>query len=177
MWAMLLVGVLFAAGAVYNIVGPEPNPTEAVAGGLIAIILVGLFFATRYHRKQAADFAAWLAHNVQASQRGGALYQGSLVTPATVLARYQVAVSFLIVTFRFPTRPYIVGYHTTGGVAAVCTILSLALGWWGIPWGPIYTVQVVTRNLRGGFKQTVGDLLASQPGLVPAGVKSSPGAA
>jgi len=34
------------------------------------------------------------------------------------------------------------------------------LGWWGIPWGPIYTVQVLLNNLRGGVKQTVGDLLA-----------------
>jgi hypothetical protein len=30
------------------------------------------------------------------------------------------------------------------------TLLSLLVGWWGIPWGPIYTVQSVWINLRGG---------------------------
>jgi len=27
---------------------------------------------------------------------------------------------------------------------------TLLLGWWGIPWGPIYTVQAIAKNLRGG---------------------------
>ncbi len=30
------------------------------------------------------------------------------------------------------------------------TLLSLAAGWWGIPWGPIYTIQSVYNNSRGG---------------------------
>jgi hypothetical protein len=30
------------------------------------------------------------------------------------------------------------------------TLLSLVAGWWGIPWGPIYTIQSVYNNSRGG---------------------------
>jgi len=30
------------------------------------------------------------------------------------------------------------------------TLLSLVLGWWGIPWGPIYTVQSLWVNAQGG---------------------------
>ena len=30
------------------------------------------------------------------------------------------------------------------------TFLSLVLGWWGIPWGPIYTIGSLYRNLSGG---------------------------
>jgi hypothetical protein len=26
------------------------------------------------------------------------------------------------------------------------------LGWWGIPWGPFYTLQALVQNLRGGRK-------------------------
>jgi hypothetical protein len=26
------------------------------------------------------------------------------------------------------------------------------LGWWGIPWGPLYTVQSLVRNTRGGIQ-------------------------
>jgi len=30
------------------------------------------------------------------------------------------------------------------------SFLTFLLGWWGIPWGPLYTVQSIIRNFRGG---------------------------
>jgi hypothetical protein len=30
------------------------------------------------------------------------------------------------------------------------TLISFFLGWWGIPWGIIYTIQSLFINLRGG---------------------------
>lgn len=177
MLAMLIVGILFLAGAAYNVFGPEPNLTEAIGGSTIAAVLIALYFAVRYHEKQADEFQGWLTHNVNAIERGGALYRDVLVTPATVLTRYQVAMSFLIVTFKFPTRIYIVGHHATVAVAATCTLISLIFGWWGIPWGPIYTVQIVTRNVRGGFSETVAERLSAVPDFVRAGLRASTGAA
>ena len=163
MWAMLAVGILFLGGAAYNVFGSEPNFTEAIGGSLIAAILIGLFFATRFHKRKADEFETWLLRNAKAIERGGALYQEALVTPASVLTRYQIAVSFLIVTFKFQTRIYIVGHDRTTAIAGVCTFISLGLGWWGIPWGPIYTVQVVARNLRGGITQAVSERLSPVP--------------
>jgi hypothetical protein len=40
------------------------------------------------------------------------------------------------------------------------TLLSLVLGWWGIPWGPIYTIQSVVINFQGG-KDVTKEVLAS----------------
>jgi hypothetical protein len=37
------------------------------------------------------------------------------------------------------------------------TFLTLVLGWWGIPWGPIYTVytvQAIINNFQGGTDVT-----------------------
>ena len=160
MWAILVVGVIFVVAAVSNLFGSEPDPTGAIASAVVAAILIGLFFGTRFHERKADEFDAWLNHNLQAVARGGAFYNDVLITPATVVTRYQIAVSFLIITFKFPTRFYVVGHDATRIVATVCTLGSLVLGWWGIPWGPIYTVQVVTRNLRGGFRHSVSALLA-----------------
>jgi hypothetical protein len=28
--------------------------------------------------------------------------------------------------------------------------LTSLLGWWGIPWGPIYSIQSLVTNFRGG---------------------------
>lgn len=30
------------------------------------------------------------------------------------------------------------------------TLLSLLFGWWGIPWGPIYTIGALITNFSGG---------------------------
>ena len=35
------------------------------------------------------------------------------------------------------------------------TLLTLAVGWWGIPWGPIRTIQSAWTNLKGGKDVTV----------------------
>lgn len=170
MRTMLVVAGLFLVGVAYNVFGPEPNPTEAIGGAVIAAVLVGLFLLTRYYQRRATELEAWLTDNRAAIQGGGAVYENQvLITPTTRLTRYQLAVSFLIVSFKFPTRIYVVGHHTTGFIAAMCTVVSLALGWWGIPWGPIYTVQVVSRNLRGGLSHTVAERFATVPAAARAG--------
>lgn len=30
------------------------------------------------------------------------------------------------------------------------TLMTVLLGWWGVPWGPIFSVQSIYRNLAGG---------------------------
>ena len=64
---------------------------------------------------------------------------------------YGYCVSALIVTFR---RSSGIQYIKPGESAVVkglpYTLLSLGLGWWGIPWGLIYTPAVLYTNLRGG---------------------------
>jgi hypothetical protein len=34
------------------------------------------------------------------------------------------------------------------------------MSWWGIPWGPIYTIQALATNLRGG-KNVTHEVIAS----------------
>jgi len=77
---------------------------------------------------------------------------------------YEYCISLLIVTLRRSSDVYFV----RAGASAVPRILgfsaiSLFLGWWGIPWGPIYTVATIAANLGGGkvvTKEVVGVLSA-----------------
>ena len=34
------------------------------------------------------------------------------------------------------------------------SLLSLLLGWWGVPWGPIWTITTVVKNVHGGMDVT-----------------------
>ncbi len=35
------------------------------------------------------------------------------------------------------------------------TALTFLLGWWGIPWGPIRSVQAMITNFKGGITERV----------------------
>ena len=64
---------------------------------------------------------------------------------------FQYCISIVVLTFRRASDIYFLRQ----GESAVSkglpfTLLSLVAGWWGIPWGPIYTIQSVYNNSRGG---------------------------
>jgi len=64
---------------------------------------------------------------------------------------YYYCVSLLVVTFRRSSDIYFVrAGEGSAGHGLPWTVLTVLLGWWGIPWGPIWTVQSLYVNLRGG---------------------------
>ncbi len=74
---------------------------------------------------------------------------------------YQYTISIIIMTFRRSTNIHFIptsGKRVAKGIPL--TILSAILGWWGIPWGPIYTVGVIIDNLSGG-KNVTKEVMAS----------------
>jgi hypothetical protein len=80
---------------------------------------------------------------------------------------FQYCISIVIVTFRRPSDVYFI----RPGESAVSkgigfSLLSLVLGWWGIPWGPIYTIGSLYTNFSGGkdVTQAVVASLTASPG-------------
>jgi hypothetical protein len=74
---------------------------------------------------------------------------------------YQYCISLLVITFRRSSKIYFISHEQNAvGKGLPFTLLSLALGWWGIPWGPIYTVQSVWVNFKGG-KDVTKEIIAS----------------
>src|SRR5687767_8709049 len=64
---------------------------------------------------------------------------------------YQYCISILILTFKRSSNVYFIRHDENSVVKGLpFTLLSLLLGWWGIPWGPIYTIQSIWVNLKGG---------------------------
>ena len=74
---------------------------------------------------------------------------------------YQYCISILILTFKRSSNVYFIRHEENSIVKGLpFTLLSLLLGWWGIPWGPIYTIQAVWNNFKGG-KDVTKEVLAS----------------
>jgi len=74
---------------------------------------------------------------------------------------YPFAISIVVMTFRRSSDVYFV----RAGESAVLkglpfTFISLVFGWWGIPWGPIYSIGSLYTNLSGG-KDVTQEVLQS----------------
>ena len=74
---------------------------------------------------------------------------------------YQYCISLLIITFKRSSNIYFISHSDNAVVKGLpFTLLSLVLGWWGIPWGPIYTIQSIWVNFNGG-KDVTNEVAAS----------------
>jgi hypothetical protein len=77
---------------------------------------------------------------------------------------YRYCCSFVVMTIMRGTDVYFVRADQSRVVKGLpWTLLTLLVGWWGIPWGPIYSVRSLWTNLRGG--EDVTATVANSMGL------------
>ncbi len=63
--------------------------------------------------------------------------------------------SFLVVTFKRASKIHFVkSTEKASRFAWRYSLLTFLLGWWGIPWGIVYTLQSLATNLKGGVDVT-----------------------
>ena len=76
---------------------------------------------------------------------------------------FEYAVSILIMTFKRSSDVHFIRSGESAFVRSLpYTLLSLCFGWWGFPWGLIYTPMAVFTNLGGGRNVTAQILAASR---------------
>lgn len=64
---------------------------------------------------------------------------------------YPFTVSLIVVTFKRTSGVYLVRAEENKTIKALPYILvSFLFGWWGIPFGPKYTMESLAANLKGG---------------------------
>ena len=87
---------------------------------------------------------------------------------------FQYCISIVVMSFKRSSGIYFIpsGSSAAGKAAPWCA-LSLLVGWWGIPWGPIWTIGTVAKNLGGGTDVTAHVLNAT---TASAPIPRAPGA-
>jgi hypothetical protein len=64
---------------------------------------------------------------------------------------FEYCFSIIIMTFKQSTSIYFVrAGESTIKYSIWSTISTLLFGWWGIPWGPIYSIAALFTNFSGG---------------------------
>lgn len=68
---------------------------------------------------------------------------------------YSYCISVIVLTFKQPSAIYFVRADESRFLKGLpYTLLSLVVGWWGIPFGLIYTIWCVASNSSGGTDVT-----------------------
>ena len=62
---------------------------------------------------------------------------------------FKTVMSFVLVTLRKP-KSGIYCSDCAKKESVKASVITWLLGWWGVPWGPVYTVQVLLSNMFGG---------------------------
>jgi len=79
---------------------------------------------------------------------------------------FQYTISVIFMTFRQSSDVYFI----RAGESSIkyglgFSLLTLLLGWWGIPWGPIYTCSSLYYNFNGGKDVTHETVAAINAGI------------
>lgn len=68
---------------------------------------------------------------------------------------YQYCVSIIVMIFKRPSNIYFIPFGENAIKRGLgFSLISLVFGWWGIPWGPIYTIGSFITNFKGGKNVT-----------------------
>ncbi|MEM7182521.1 MAG: hypothetical protein AAF518_16530 [Spirochaetota bacterium] len=74
---------------------------------------------------------------------------------------YEYCISILIMTFKRGSSIHFIKSGQNPLVPGLAfSLLSFVLGWWGFPWGPIYTIGALVTNFSGGKDVTTEALRA-----------------
>ena len=64
---------------------------------------------------------------------------------------YQYTISAIVMTYKRSSDIYFIRANENGIIVGLpFTLMSVVLGWWGLPWGPIHTIASLYHNLSGG---------------------------
>ena len=76
---------------------------------------------------------------------------------------YDYCISLIIITFRRSSEIHFIrGSDSALAPGLKYSLLTFLLGWWGIPWGPIYTIGSLAKNFSGGRDLTAAVMESAQ---------------
>lgn len=156
------LALLFLAGAVANLVTAEY--AESLAGfGIAAFLGLTALYTDKGYRDSVAFSRILLQNAPRLAKEGSLILPDRVIKGDMALIRFEIVASFIFFTDTahsawLPEDREGIGLHRL-----FCTLATFLLGWWALPRGPLVTVRALHRNLRGGTKRTIRELLAGDP--------------
>jgi hypothetical protein len=79
---------------------------------------------------------------------------------------FAYTLSFAVVTFKRTSDVYMIRKGERRGYRSwPFTLVSFLFGWWGLPFGPKYTIEAIRNNLKGG-KDVTDEVMSTVAGHI-----------
>lgn len=147
---LFLIGVVAVLYSARSFSEENPAYVVGLAGAFALFAAVSIVVEGRKRRR----FVRWLADNRNEVESFGKEFEGQRILNRTELRDFHLAFSVIAFSFRTPSR-YFTQSSRLPLTAIVYSLVSVTCGWWGIPHGPIFTLQALSWNLRGGRRLQV----------------------
>lgn len=113
---------------------------------------------TQQGKKSDEEFVRFLVSHYNELLSGSSVdFMGVMYDRNTVLKRYRMTISYLVMTSSRVTG--FMPKDNAGSYPVLVFLINLFGGWWGIPWGPIRTIQSFAENAGNENVTTVSELL------------------
>lgn len=157
-----VVSGIFFIGVLFNLY--KGDYENVLAGFAISFPLFVIGWYINSEKKKSVEFLRWIFDSKNQMQilSGTGLYNNKSITKDSKVIQYQFCFSLIFISFTFPTRFLLESDDSRKFHNAAACLFTFLFGWWGVPWGPLYSIQSIYRNLKGGSTQTVESLLESR---------------
>ncbi|WBW97923.1 hypothetical protein [Oceanirhabdus sp. W0125-5] len=155
---LLLVGGVLFIYSCFNLYSGIYN--EGLVGIAVSLIMILEYFYFLMEERKNDKFTKWLLENYYEIIEGNAEYNGIKIYSDTELKQYHACFSFITLTTKVSSRYFVKDHHFTPVRNLIYSLATLVFGWWSLPRGPIYTLECLFKNLFGGTKVTVNELLS-----------------
>ena len=119
-----------------------------IATIIILLVLASWLWALIFHtreKKRLKRFSEFIVENAEALVNGSSCeFEGDMYSLSTKLVQYQFAVSLISLSMTRGTSLH--PEKDKKWLLLSCTLISALGGWWGIPWGPYYTILSFIEN-------------------------------
>lgn len=164
MAAYILISVIFAAGAVTTFFGEPLNATGGTACLAISLSMLGMLGWVWTSHRRAEKTLRWLVANKDRLTDKPEFFNDAPVFDKTISKKSKLR-SFQVVTSAFLfTSVDELGLEFRTGIWAglFASTWTLIFGWWGLPWGPIRTIQALIHNCTGGNNISAAGAIISE---------------
>lgn len=152
----LIVG--FLGLALYGAIGGVIEGLGLFSFWIFGLMLIptAMYYYFWSEVQKGGDFYVWLLDHKDQLLGGDALvYGGKQITKDTTYRTFHSVFSFIFFTHEAESRLLVDDVDPIWLNWIAYTGATLLFGWWGIPWGPIYTVRAIVRNTLGGKRVTL----------------------
>lgn len=133
-----------------------------------ALLIAGPTMGSIFEKKQEEvnrRLVTFVIENYEALAGGATLdYDGVPINSRSVITRFRYCYSYIVMTSSRSSGMYLadgLDGEEAKNAKLTCQLITAFSGWWGIPWGIIYSIQFLFSNgvKNGTNDDTVGALM------------------